>query len=160
VSETPASQGFWGRLRRYGVNGSACVPGLSGNVDVTGLASKRPADQSGVHTSGGGHLRPGKHNIGGGEKAYWATIQYAFTALPGSPLVPRRVQGLVPIRHKRFLASSTDPFRHPSLDCAASFRSKTSDEKALADRRTYQPPRTRRASVHIHPGRASGASWI
>ena len=104
MSETPVSQGFWGRLRRYGVNGFACVPGLPGNVDVTGLEPKKPADQTGLHTTGRSHLRQRKHNIGGGEKAYWATIQYAFTALPGSPLVPRRVQGLVPIRHKRFLA--------------------------------------------------------
>jgi len=139
---------------------SLAYHGLSGNVDVTGLEPKRPADQPGLHTTGRSHLRQRKHKLGGGEKAYWVTIKYTLSALPGPLLVPRRVQGLVPIRHKRFLASSTDPFRHPSLDCAASFRSKTSDEKALADRRTCQPPRTRRASIHIHPGRASGACCI
>ncbi len=73
-------------------------------MDVTGLEPKRPADQTGLHTTGRSHLRQRKHNIGGGEKAYWATIKYTLTALPGPPLVTRRVQGLVPISHKRFLA--------------------------------------------------------
>ena len=104
MNEAPASQGSWEILRLYGVNRFACVPGLSGNVDVTGLEPKRPADQTGLHTTGRSHLRQRKHNIGGGEKAYWATIKYTLTALPGPPLVTRRVQGLVPISHKRFLA--------------------------------------------------------
>ena len=51
------------------MNGSACVPGLPGDVDVIGLEPKRPADQTGLHTTGRSHLRQRKHKLGGGEKA-------------------------------------------------------------------------------------------
>ena len=80
-----------------------------------GVEPKRPADQSGLHTLGKSQISQKKHNIGGSEKTYYATIVYALTAFLGPPLAPHGLQGLVPIRHKRFLASLKDPFRHPKF---------------------------------------------